>query len=58
MPAILVLGRPRKEDHEFEASLDYIARACLKKKRRKEEHQWLESVILDTWAVEIERIKV
>jgi hypothetical protein len=28
---ILTLGRLRQEYHEFEASLDYIVRYCLKK---------------------------
>jgi hypothetical protein len=29
----------RKEDHEFEASLDYIERLCLYKKERKERRE-------------------
>jgi hypothetical protein len=34
MPVILPLGRLRQEDHEFEASLRYIARPCLKKQKQ------------------------
>jgi hypothetical protein len=33
-PAILALRRLRQEDHKFQASLDYIARSCLKKKNQ------------------------
>jgi hypothetical protein len=37
----LALGRLKKENHEFEASLSYTARACLKKRKegRKEESE-------------------
>jgi hypothetical protein len=35
MPVILVLGRLRPEDHEFEVSLGYIARPYLKKKMQQ-----------------------
>jgi hypothetical protein len=36
MPVITpVLGRQRQEDHELEASLDYIERYCLKKEKIK-----------------------
>jgi hypothetical protein len=31
MPRFLALRRPRQEDQEFEASLDYIMRTSLKK---------------------------
>jgi hypothetical protein len=35
MAIILAFGRPRQEDHEFEASLCYIVRPCLKTKQNK-----------------------
>jgi hypothetical protein len=31
MPVILALGKLRQENHEFEASLGYTVRVCLKK---------------------------
>jgi hypothetical protein len=35
MPVIPALQRLRQEDHEFEVSLSYIERLCLKKKKKK-----------------------
>jgi hypothetical protein len=35
MPVIPALRRQRLEDQKLEASLDYIARLCLKKQRGK-----------------------
>jgi hypothetical protein len=32
MAAIPILRRLRQKDHEFKASLDYVARLCLKEK--------------------------
>jgi hypothetical protein len=32
-PVILALGRLRMEDPQFKASLSYIAKSCLKKKK-------------------------
>jgi hypothetical protein len=36
MPVIPALWRLRQEDHKFEASLDYILKAYLKKTNKKE----------------------
>jgi hypothetical protein len=35
MPIILALGSWRQEDHEFKASLDYLARPYLKKPNKQ-----------------------
>jgi hypothetical protein len=35
MPVISALGKARQEDLEFEASVNFIARLCLKKKKRR-----------------------
>jgi hypothetical protein len=34
MPVISALGRLRQEDHEFEVSLGYIVKLCLKNIRK------------------------
>jgi hypothetical protein len=34
MPVISALGKARQEDLEFEASVNFIARLCLKKKKK------------------------
>jgi hypothetical protein len=36
-PVILALGRQRKENHEFQASLGYLVRPYLKKKVKEKE---------------------
>jgi hypothetical protein len=36
VPVILALRRLRQEDHKFQFSLIYIARSCLKKKKKSE----------------------
>jgi hypothetical protein len=36
---IPALGKLRQEDYEFEASLVYIVKLCLKKKKKKEKEK-------------------
>jgi hypothetical protein len=43
---ILAHRRLRKEDHEFETSLGYIMRPCLKKQKQKK--KLIEMIIRDT----------
>jgi hypothetical protein len=40
IPVILAFKRPRQEDHEFEASLGYIAKPSLKTSRAEDIAQW------------------
>jgi hypothetical protein len=42
---ILALGRLRQMDRQFKASLDYIARPCLKKLRGQSQVWWYTPVI-------------
>jgi hypothetical protein len=39
IPIIVALGRQKQEDHEFEPSLDYIGRTCLKKERKTKKNR-------------------
>jgi hypothetical protein len=36
VPVIPTIRRLKQEDNEFETSLDYTVRPCLKKKKKKE----------------------
>jgi hypothetical protein len=40
MPVISALGWLRQEGHEFQCRLGYIARPCLKRKRKLSGHRW------------------
>jgi hypothetical protein len=57
MPIIPVLYKLRQEDQEFEASLNYVGKSCLKNKT-KVWHQWLTPVTLATHKAEMRRITV
>jgi hypothetical protein len=48
----------RQEDCQFKASLDYIARPCLKKKWGEARCQWLTPVIVATQEAVFRRIAV
>jgi hypothetical protein len=50
------IGRPRKEDFKFKASVGYIGKPGFKKKKKW--HQRLTPVILATREAEIRRISV
>jgi hypothetical protein len=55
-PVISAFGMLRQEDYQFKASLDFIVRPCLKKKKRCRElsmkvHTPGHSPALDVWKV-------